>query len=254
MNFVGIDLSWSVSSPKYQRTAAVVLSEDCEVIDSTLITTDEDILKFIKSYRTNGCIVGIDAPLVIPPDVKQRECERQLLLSGIAVFPGNRNWFNRAFGGVRGEILVARFKEMEIPLRDKIKPRSRANALFEVYPYASWKVLFKGETVPRFKNTKWENKVRGLQQLRKKLLEIKKPAKLKISRELKNRLEGIQSQSSKDLDRTGDLLDAVMAAYTVLVYWYYGNKECVVLGDLKNVYILTMAHKKLKEMVQKRKS
>ncbi|UCE37004.1 MAG: DUF429 domain-containing protein [Thermoplasmata archaeon] len=254
MNFVGIDLSWGVTSPKPNRTAAGVLTENCELVANALLTTDDDILEFIKNYLDEGCIVGIDAPLVIPPNVKQRECERQLLLCKIAVFPGNRAWFVRAFGGVRGEILVDRLKECNLQLRDFIEPKKRTSAVLEVYPYASWRVLFEGDTVPKYKNTTRKRKIQGLTQLRKKLFEIDSPRKLRIPKNLDHKLDvDLNSLDSGSLDQLGDLLDATIAAYTVLMYWHFGDEKCVVLGDLRRGFILTLASDCLRKTAFKRK-
>ncbi len=254
MNFIGIDLSWSVKFPKHQRTAAVVLSEDYQIIESNLITTDYEILEFIKPYIDGWCIVGIDAPLVIPPFVKQRECERFLLLGKIAAFPGNRDWFDRAFGGTRGEILAKNLKRMGIPLKDRLIPKENTNALLEVYPHALWKVLFNDRKVPRYKNAKMETKRNGLLRLKKALINTEKPAKIKLSGDLKGRLDAIKNLRGEDLDKVGDLLDATIAAYTLAVYWHYGDLECVIFGDLKNGFILTLANERLKDLAKKRKS
>jgi predicted RNase H-like nuclease len=254
MNFIGIDLSWKVSPVKPLRTAAVVLNEKCVVQANALLSTDEDIGEFIKRHSNAGCIVGIDAPLVVPPNQKQRKCERMLLSCGIGVFPGKREWFSRAFGGVRGEILVKELKNLGIPLRDSLKPKKQKNALFEVYPYSAWKVLFGKEKVPKYKNTTKKRKVEGLSTLRRKLLDSSLSPPIKFEKKLEHRLDGNISQlSSKALDQFGDLLDALMAAYTVLIYRHYNTERCVILGDLKEGFILTLANDYLKEIAKKRK-
>lgn len=253
MNFIGIDLSWKVSPVKALRTAAVVLNEKCVVIANALLSTDEDIVEFIKTYINKGCIVGIDAPLVVPPIQKQRKCERMLLECGIGVFPGKREWFYKAFGGVRGEILVKKLKSLGIPLRDSLKPQEQKNALFEVYPYSAWKVLFKKEKVPKYKNTTRKRKVEGLSKLRRKLLDSSLSPRIKLERKLEYPLDvNISNLSSKAMDQLGDLLDALMAAYTVLIFWHY-KERCVILGDLKEGFILTLANDCLREIAKKRK-
>jgi len=253
MNFIGIDLSWKVSPVKLLRTAAVVLNEKCIVIANALLSTDEDIVEFIKTYANKGCIVGIDAPLVVPPNQKQRKCERMLLSCGIGVFPGKREWFFKAFEGVRGEILVKKLKNLDIPLRDSLKSKEQKNALFEVYPYSAWKVLFRKEKVPKYKNTAKKRKVEGLSKLRRKLWDSSNSPQIKFEKKLEHPLDlEISQLSSKAMDQLGDLLDALMAAYTVLIYWRY-KERCVVLGDLKEGFILTLANDCLREMVKKRK-
>ncbi|UCG69238.1 MAG: DUF429 domain-containing protein [Thermoplasmata archaeon] len=254
MKFIGIDLSWKVSPEKPERTAAVVLNEEGMVENNTLITTNEDIVDFVKNYIDYGTIIGVDAPLVIPFGVKQRDCERLLLRCKIAVFPGNRRWFISAFGGVRGEILVNEFKKINVLLKDNIRPKEEANTLFEVYPYSSWKVLFKKEAVPKYKNTTRSKKIEGLNRLKGKLMESILPIKLSFKRDIPQLFDVDRTElSNKALDQQGDLLDALIAAYTVLVYWHYGDRKCVVLGDLKEGFILTLANDCMKKLAKKGK-
>ncbi len=253
MNFIGIDLSWRVSPPKPERTAGVVLNEKCELIAGEMLTSDEDIVEFIKRYSKEECIVGIDAPLIVPLKVKQRKCERMLLSCRIAVFPGNRKWFNKAFGGVRGELLVEELKRLNIPLKDSLGPMERTNALFEVYPYSSWRV-FLGGKVPKYKNTGRRRKVDGLTTLKKKLLDEAPSIRSKLEVEKEHILNAdITKLSGKTLDQLGDTVDALIGAYTVFAYWHYGGEECVVLGNLKEGFILTLANECLKKIASKRK-
>jgi predicted RNase H-like nuclease len=254
MNFIGIDLSWKVSPEIPFRTAAVVLNEKCVVIADALLTTNGDIVQFVNRYKDEGCIVGIDAPLIVPPKLKQRKCERMLLSCKIAVFPGNRKWFFRAFGGVRGEILVDELKRLNIPLSDFLKPKENTNALLEVYPYSAWKVLFGSEAVPKYKNRKRKEKIKGLNILRKKLLDSNLDPKLKLDEKIEHGFDvDISELSNKALDQLGDLLDALIAAYTLHIYWLFGEEKCVVLGDMKEGFILTLANDCLKKMANKRK-
>ena len=254
MNFIGIDLSWKVYPEKPYRTAAVVLNESCVVKADALLTTNEDIIQFMKRYRDDGCIIGIDAPLIVPSKVKQRKCERMLLKCKIAVFPGNRRWFFRAFGGVRGEILVEELKKLDIPLRDFLKPKEKTYAVLEVYPYSAWKVLFEEEAVPKYKNRRRKDKIQGLIKLRRKLLGSNLKPELKFDKKIEHRFDvDISGLSSKALDKQGDLLDALMAAYTIYIYWCFGEERSVVLGDLEEGFILTPANDCLKKLAKKRK-
>jgi len=250
MRFIGIDLSWKVLPVKPNRTAAVVLNEKCEVITEKLLSTDKDIIEFVKLHKNDGCIMGIDAPLVVPPKIKQRKCERMLLSCKIGVFPGNRDWFFKAFGGVRGEVLVKKLDRQGIPLKDFIEQRQQKNAALEVYPYASWKVLFTNKKVPKYKNTKRKEKIKGLKEIRQKIFD----SSMKIKNGKESNIEmDISRMSNRDLDSYGDILDALNAAYTVHVYWRSGEEKCVVLGNKKEGFILTLANDCLRKQAKKGK-
>ncbi|UCF08700.1 MAG: DUF429 domain-containing protein [Thermoplasmata archaeon] len=236
---MGIDLSWKLDPPKPFRTAAVVLNEKYEMEDAALLTTDDDILAFVKKYKDEGCMVGIDAPLVVPPYQKQRGCEQRLLSCGIGVFPGKREWLVKTFGGIRGEVLVDKLGCIDIPLKDSPVIGKEKSALFEVYPYATWKVLFGPKKVPKNKNTGRVRKEEGLGMLKRQLLSQNPPLKLKGKKEhlLKADIKGLKN---RELDQLGDLLDAAVAAYTVLLFYRHGEDRCVVLGDKEEGFILTL--------------
>ena len=82
MRFVGIDLAWSLRNTHRAETGGVSIDETGRVIASASLTADEAIVAFVLAHTDpDGCIVGIDAPLVVPNETGQRACEAALLPS-----------------------------------------------------------------------------------------------------------------------------------------------------------------------------
>lgn len=224
MNFIGVDLAWKVE-PK-SRTALVAVDENCSLIATDYVYADEEILEFIKRHCSSGCLVGIDAPLVVKNRRGRRECENLLQKYGIPSYPANRDWMNKAFGGVRGEILVRKLKKLGIELKARPQPETFAKAAMEIYPYSALKFLLK--KIPKYKKGRKRERAKGISDLRKALQKAQPPL---ISGKL---------ASEKDLKKTADLLDAAVAAYTVFLYWKHGEERCEVIGSEEEGFILTL--------------
>ncbi len=94
MRFVGIDLAWSLRKTRLPDTGGVVLSDSGRVITHEHLTSDDSIVAFIlENTDATGCIVGIDAPLVVPNATGRRVCEAALQAVGISSYPANRTLF-----------------------------------------------------------------------------------------------------------------------------------------------------------------
>lgn len=224
MNFIGVDLAWKVEPNS--RTALVAVDENCSLIATGYVSTDEEIVGFVKRHCFSGCLVGIDAPLVVKNRRGCRECERLLQKYGIPSYPANRDWLTRAFGGVRGEILVRKLKKLGIELRAHPQPETFAKAAMEIYPYSALKFLLK--KIPKYKKGRKNERMKGISDLRRALQKAQPSL-------ISGKLAG-----EKDLREQADLLDAAVAAYTVFLYWKHGEERCEVLGSEKEGFILTL--------------
>ncbi|MDQ6603794.1 MAG: DUF429 domain-containing protein, partial [Chloroflexota bacterium] len=96
MRFIGIDLAWSLRKTRLPDTGGVVLDDCGRVVAYGHLTTDDAIVAFVlKNCDARGCIVGIDAPLVVPNATGRRLCEAALQTVGISSYPANRTLFER---------------------------------------------------------------------------------------------------------------------------------------------------------------
>ncbi|RLI86056.1 MAG: DUF429 domain-containing protein [Archaeoglobales archaeon] len=120
--------------------------------------------------------VGIDAPLSFPKSGQLRDCERQLLEMGIRLFPSGAEFFRPIVE--RGMQIAEDFRNAGI-------------TVFEVYPYATRKIL-------------------GIAPKAKK---FKREGREKILQELSKHVEGVENLSKHDE------IDAVISALTVVLYF-----------------------------------
>ena len=170
---VGIDLA---GSPK--RDTGICLMHDKKIIDCRTVHTDEEIIAFVKDSETK--IVGMDAPLSLPPGRKTlednngvhlRECDRELLKRKIRFFPvtlGPMRMLTK-----RGIALKKKFKRMGIES-------------IEIYPGGTQDIL----GIPR-KQHSMPKLLKGLEKLG---------------------IKGLRK------DMNNDELDAVTGAYTVYLF------------------------------------
>jgi predicted nuclease with RNAse H fold len=113
MKIIGIDLAISKG-----KTVLCTLNEEPRVYS---IDEDSDIITFIRDFDPS--IIAIDAPLSFPEKALRDE-ERGLHALGIPVFPPNMPGMQK---------LTARAVEL--------KHRLTSYKVFEVYPYATRKLL-----------------------------------------------------------------------------------------------------------------
>jgi predicted RNase H-like nuclease len=239
MRYIGIDLAWKMKpAPSERRSAVAALDEQARVIFYKECTGDQEIVDAVDRLASGGCVIGVDAPLIVPPDTEgRRVCEGMLMEMEVRIYPTDPVRFEKWYGGCRGVVLVERLQEIDhgYEMVDHL-PAKTNKAVVETYPTGAWKRLF-GD-IPKFKGVPMEEKRRAL--LRTKDL-IKwglppryPPVRLDILDRSKDQLGLL---SGLELDIYGDALDAVMSAYTVLL-WARDPSSCEVVGDLKNGFIL----------------
>lgn len=236
MRFIGLDLAWSMRKTQRPDTGAVVLDESGQVLANAHLTTDVEILAYVLAHSgADGGIVGIDAPLVVPNDTGRRACEAQLHAVGISSYPANRSNFARAYGGVRGELLMMRLSAEGFALATEMAPGMPRRACLEVYPRAfiqrTWGAVppYKGAGPPT-------TLLYGLRALQQHLLtDLDPPVRW---HEPPVPLDGWPHLARRELKCWGDLLDAALSAYTVYLAWRRGPLAMEVFGDLERGFIV----------------
>lgn len=230
MYFIGIDIAWKV---KKERSAIVVLDENLNFVASAHLTTDKEIVDFVLDYK-NYCWLGIDAPLVIPKYLRRmrRTCDLEILKYGISILPVGRALYKKLYGGARGISLTKLFIKKGFVLTDK-KPAKKCNAIFEIYPLATWKVLFDYK-VPKYKNAPRDVLEKSIKKILHRIVNLK-PA-VKLPRCIKKFNPEIASVEK--IARFTDFLDAFIGAYTLYTFWRYGYKKCTIYGCKKDGFIL----------------
>ncbi|HZD60907.1 MAG TPA: DUF429 domain-containing protein [Anaerolineae bacterium] len=242
MNFIGIDLAWKISGIPRDRTGLATIDGAGHLIDVDLAATDDEIIAFVRVHAGDSCAVGIDAPLIVANESGQRPVERLLLGLRTPAYPANRSLFARVYGGVRGEALVERLAAEGFALTTK-RPTDGHRTVFEVFPSPAYKSILGLDStvkVKRRRGVRTADIQRGLGIVRDSLARGALDPPLIIDDSILDRSiagQDVELLHGGLLERFGDILDAIIAAY--ILYRYYRNPNSInVVGDIATGYVL----------------
>jgi len=69
MRYIGIDLAWKMDPrPDERRSAVACLDDKARLIFYGHFRTDEEIIDALEKLCSVGCMIGVDAPLIVRPD------------------------------------------------------------------------------------------------------------------------------------------------------------------------------------------
>jgi predicted RNase H-like nuclease/ppGpp synthetase/RelA/SpoT-type nucleotidyltranferase len=159
MHFVGVDLAWGGRRP----TGLAVLDDEGHLVHVSATDSDDAIVAAVAPYVEDGCLVAIDAPLIVVNATGNRPAEAALN-KDFARFDAGAHPSNTGKPEFREQPRGARIAAR---LGLDMNPRSRrARRAIEVYPHAATVALFRlGRTL------KYKNKPgRDLEQLRSELI------------------------------------------------------------------------------------
>jgi predicted RNase H-like nuclease len=219
--------------------AGVVTPERVEIQTSTLGTTVDDIAQFVGERCSEGMIVAIDAPTIVPHAYRMRDCERALQSDAefrnahAAPYPGTRSLLGKYNGGQpRGEELSRRlraglgFREVGCP-----PPRHSGRFVIEVFPAAAMVRLFglvKPLAYKKKRGRSWDQCRAGLNEYISRLRGLQGP-ELVFPTDLP--ITGCRGKAFKDIE---DRVDAVLCAYVAALAWL-GRTEMI--GSVEAGYI-----------------
>lgn len=238
VHFVGIDLAWGDRAP----TGLAVLDETGHLLHLSRATSDDSIVESLAGFLTGDCVVGIDAPLVVPNATGSRPCEAALSLDFARFDAGTHpsNTRKSEFSGIpRGARVAARFGLDTDPAS-----ASRRRAI-EVYPHAAMVALFKlGRTLKYKQRSNRSFRLLHAEMLRLiTLLESLQRDSLPLHvggcaewTALVAAVAGAQRKS--ELHRAEDQIDAVVCAYVAMVA-ARRPESITTYGDALTGYIVT---------------
>lgn len=243
MNFIGLDLAWSVRNPS---GGAVVALEGGggRLSEAALLGDDAEVLAFLDRHADPGCIVAIDAPLTVPNVGGRRPAEADLG----AVFgrfqagahPTNRLRVGDASGSVRGERLVAALQERGFVHDPRLVAGEQARRVVEVYPHPAMVSLFGLARTLKYKN-KGQDKVIlhgawAALHAHLRALETAEPPLHGLDTLLGTDTTALRGRGLKNHE---DRIDAVVCAYIALYAWHWGAARTEIFGTLEGGYILS---------------
>ena len=242
LSFIGIDLAWSekkLSGIAYLNWNGRGLTLN----HSDLLQTDSEIIDFVLSSNVSTCILGIDAPIIAPnPKGTSRPCDKEIS----KIF-----WRFHAAAHSANREICARPIRLRQQLEDngfdpapQLKPRKAKKGYrrqIEVYPHPAQVVLFHRDRIIKYKKGRVADKRKGLAELvgcvRNYLM--KSIPKLYSSPVLQELLgTDVHLLKGKKLKGFEDKLDALICAFIVGYYWYWGEERCRIHGSLKQGYIV----------------
>ncbi len=237
MRFVGVDLAWG----ERNRTGLCAV-EDGAVVVSGLARSDDEILAWLRPWVGDGCVVAVDAPLVVRNTAGSRPCEKAL---------------NRCFGRFeagcypsnttrvppRAERLAA---ALDLPVDPFFAAGSQVRRAIEVYPHAALVGLFGLDRTLKYKARRGRTletrqaEFARLVGLLRRLVEAE-PALDVTSAPSWQQLaaDATGERVAARLDRVEDELDAYLCAYVALHRWTHGPGRSRVVGDVDSGYIVT---------------
>ena len=74
MHFVGIDLAWGGRRP----TGLAVLDDDGRLVHLSSAVADKDVVRAVRPWTADACVVAVDAPLVVTNPTGNRPAEAAL--------------------------------------------------------------------------------------------------------------------------------------------------------------------------------
>jgi predicted RNase H-like nuclease len=241
MRFIGVDLAWTTSG----GTGLCAIAEG-RVIDSTRVSTDDEIIGWLEPHLLAGCVVAIDAPLIVRNPTGRRRCD-QLISQCFGAQHASTHSANLGLdsfrNGVRGERIVG---ALSLDLDPEFAPGTHVRRAIEVYPHPAIVALFGLSVTLKYKakpGRTLDSRVTEMQALLGHLIELvagDPPVDVQAAPRWPM-LEGTVATpaSAAELSRMEDEIDAFVCAYIALYYWTYGTDRCRVAGDIDGGYIVT---------------
>jgi len=240
--YIGLDLAWGETA----RTGIAVLTDSGALLSSACLITNDEIADFLSPLvGSHASVVAIDAPLVVPNETGQRECERHVAkLFGrynAGAYPANRR--NPLFAPEpRGARLATRFGW-------DLNPGSSSSAghsvAIEVYPHPAMVALFGLSTVIPYKSKKGRNLESRRASFDLLLDHIERGCGEQLQLDLSERWDEIRAivgsaKQQAQLERIEDEIDAIFCAHLAWM-WDTQRSRMTILGDFETGYIVIPA-------------
>ncbi|WP_099020646.1 bifunctional ribonuclease/(p)ppGpp synthase [Mycolicibacterium palauense] len=239
MFFVGVDLAWGQRRPS---GVAAVDAESGRLVHVGAAGDDDSIRAALRPYTAEGCLVAIDAPLIVTNPTGQRPAERALNADfgrfQAGAHPANTG--KPEFAGTPRAAVLADALDLDMD-----PGSTAARRAIEVYPHPATIALFRlGRTL------KYKAKPgRSVAQLRSELLRLMDlieglatatPAlRVDDNPDWQRLRAGVERADRKsELRRAEDPVDAVICAY-VAMYAAARPEDVTVYGDFQTGYIVT---------------
>lgn len=244
MKFIGIDLAWT-----YKNETGLCVLDDTGQVEylQAEVYSDEAIAEIILNYGKDDLCVAVDAPLVIENETGAREADRLVTRARfhghrLMLFMANRSFFNKTYGGIRGEVLsetikTAICKRYKKTIDFDFLAQDGKNILVETFPTGIHCGLFP-EIYPAPYKVKakvpYEETNRNLRRILKRVCQL----------EVAGKIKGVKAHFDydgrdivrKDHKHIEDKLDAFLSAYGLYtIYKKEADAHC--FGKINDGFI-----------------
>ena len=240
MNFIGIDLAWGNRNP----TGLADLVSDglgCRLVRSDRLTTDEEIMEWVKACNGDDVWLGIDAPIIArnPPGTSRPADKMVSARFGryhAGAYPANRVRCERP-------IRLCRKLRRRGFSSNPFLPGRAGRRQLEIFPHLVQVAFFDRPRIIKYKKGAVSARQAGLGELQTAIetcLTRQDPGLLpspELSRLLRQDPRGLRGSSLKALE---DRLDAVLCAYMAFYFHAWGETRCEVIGDHAQGYIIAI--------------
>ncbi|MCY0875695.1 MAG: DUF429 domain-containing protein [Firmicutes bacterium] len=238
MRFFGIDLAFKDNN----RSGLFVLDEEGAEISHTYAASDTEIVEYVLGHlHSEGNVIAIDGPLIVPNHSGQRACEtsvgRTYGSRGASCHSAN----TQLHSGQRGPALVKKLQalrsEMQVAV-DATNTSALKFPIIETYPHPGHIELFGLDGILRYKQKSGRNMATcrmAMAQYQAHLVGLgtMNPAlKTATIGLLEVDIQGLRGRLYKQHE---DLLDALFCAYVALYLWThrFNSSKYKVFGDVE---------------------
>jgi predicted RNase H-like nuclease len=234
--YLGLDMAWA---PRHSSGGAVIEPTDdggVELVSSTSLRAHEDMLGWLARNRGRaGCILAINAPLIVENTGGQRPCDAALHQHFGSHFVDEYqvNTVNASHPRTMGRALIRMGFDPD--------PQGEGDRVVETYNQPLHILVLEQERPIRLKVGPVGSRKDAVARLREVIVEKLSEAvpPLRPSRALAELVEAdLPSSNGSRVGELEERLEALLCAYTAAYLDLRGPEDCAFLGDLRDGYVL----------------
>ena len=239
MKFIGIDFGWT--SGASGLCCMTWQDNSLKLLDVTTILEEDAILGWIDSWvaADEPAIIAIDAPIIINNPTGMRLADKlthkHFGRYHAGCYPANlKSTFCDRTVGLSFSLLAKNFKHAP-----EIVPQQSGRYQIEVFPHPATINLFGLERILKYKKGKIAQRQQELNKLRGYIVDLLPQLEPGLNMESMAKVPQILAkQTGKELKDIEDRLDSLLCAYIAAHWWYWGSDKNLVLGNLKEGFIV----------------
>ncbi len=208
--YIGIDLAWGEKNLSgFCVLESNPYTKKLKILDLKLIKSIDEIVDEIQKYKKYKVYVGVDAPLVVPNEIGNREIEKKFNKDfakyKISMLPANRKLLTKYSPQIRSEVL---FKKL---LACGFERDYKSNkVIFEVYTHSTIAMCFNNHKILPYKRKKGRNTTFIKEQLDIYKNYLKK--EILSHATLKKDISSLKGKALKDYE---DMLDSLTCGFCI---------------------------------------